>query len=246
MKRVLVVFSLTVAGLVASSASGQVVIQPNLFFQNPLLLVENKDVQKDLKLSDEQAEKIASLSRDHAATVKGLMFTVADQEKRKKANETALKGLAELLDAKQAKRLKQLELQQRGAGVFGDPAIAKQLEFTRQQQNSIITTLQGFQPKWIAIFQAAKGNQQEIQRKLADVHRDLSATIVKSLTKEQQEKWDELAGAPFKGAFPSMPPVIVDMRPQPTLAWHMNDLNAALAEAKKTGKPIFVTFRCEA
>ena len=43
-----------------------------------------------------------------------------------------------------------------------------------------------------------------------------------------------------------MQPVVVDMRPQPTLAWHMNDFNGALAEAKKTGKPIFATFRCEA
>jgi hypothetical protein len=27
--------------------------------------------------------------------------------------------------------------------------------------------------------------------------------------------------------------------------WIMNDLDAARAEARKTGKPIFVTFRCE-
>ena len=28
-------------------------------------------------------------------------------------------------------------------------------------------------------------------------------------------------------------------------AWILNDLPAAQAEAKKTGKPIFVVFRCE-
>jgi len=28
-------------------------------------------------------------------------------------------------------------------------------------------------------------------------------------------------------------------------AWILNDLSAAQAEAKKTGKPIFVVFRCE-
>ncbi|OAI49616.1 hypothetical protein AYO44_06325 [Planctomycetaceae bacterium SCGC AG-212-F19] len=28
--------------------------------------------------------------------------------------------------------------------------------------------------------------------------------------------------------------------------WIMNDLAAARAEARQTGKPIFVTFRCEA
>jgi hypothetical protein len=32
----------------------------------------------------------------------------------------------------------------------------------------------------------------------------------------------------------------------PVHQWIMNDLAAAQAEARKTGKPIFATFRCEA
>jgi hypothetical protein len=40
--------------------------------------------------------------------------------------------------------------------------------------------------------------------------------------------------------------VLPNPRPQPVLAWIMNDLAAAQAEARKTGKPIFVTIRCEA
>lgn len=241
MKRLLIVFTLALAG----SASAQVVIQPNVF-QNPLGLVENPDVQKDLKLSDEQAKKLIELSREYTGSIRGLGFQQADLEKRKKANEAASKGLAIALDAAQIRRLKQLELQQRGAGVFNDPQVTKDLELTNVQRGLILTALQSFQPKWLAIIQSAKGNQQEIQKKMADVHRDISADIVKKLTKDQQAKWHDIAGPPFAGTFPSMLPVFVDMRPQPTLAWHMNNLSAALAEAKKTGKPIFATFRCEA
>ncbi len=245
MKKLLLVFSIALAGFLASPAAGQIILQPNLF-QNPLILVENRDVQKDLKFAEEQSRKLIELSRAYADGVRGLSFVPTDVEKRKKANEAAVKGLNDLLDAGQAKRLKQLELQQRGAGVFGDLQISKDLAITPPQRAAIITTLQGFNPKWVAIIQGAKGNQQEIQKKLAEVHRDMSANIVKTLTKEQQAKWRDIAGPPFEGSFPSMAPVFVDMRPQPVLTWHMNDLNGALAEAKKTGKPIFATFRCEA
>jgi hypothetical protein len=34
--------------------------------------------------------------------------------------------------------------------------------------------------------------------------------------------------------------------PQKANGWILNDLSAAQSEARKTGKPIFVTIRCEA
>lgn len=41
-------------------------------------------------------------------------------------------------------------------------------------------------------------------------------------------------------------PIRVVGRANPVNGWIMNDLAAAQAEARKTGKPIFVVFRCEA
>jgi hypothetical protein len=243
MKKVLSVIGFVLAGLLTDSASGQIIVQPNNPFQSPLILVENKDVQADLKLSEEQVKKLVELSQTYAEGIKGVGFDLA---KRTKLNEAAKKGLAELLQAEQAKRFKQLEFQQRGANVFGDLQLVKDLGITNEQRGAIITVLQGFQPKWIAIIQGAKGNQAEIQKKLADVQRDLLADALTKLTAEQQAKFKERTGTPFAGSIPGLMPIFVDMRPQPTLAWHMNDLAAAQVEARKTGKPIFVTFRCEA
>jgi hypothetical protein len=243
MKKSLFASLLVLAGVLTSSASGQIIVQPNNPFQNPLILVENKDVQADLMLSEEQVKKLADLSQTYADGIKGVGF---DLEKRKKLNEAAQKGLAELLQAEQAKRHKELEFQRRGANVFGDPQLIKDLDITSDQRGAIVTVLQGFQPKWIAIVQGAKGNQAEIQKKLAEVQRDLLADALKKLNAEQQAKFKERAGTPFAGQIPGVMPVVVDNRPQPTLTWHMNDLAAAQAEARKTGKPIFVTFRCEA
>ena len=246
MKRVHAACIVVLTGFLASPASAQIVIQQNLF-QNPLALVENKDAQKDLKLVVDQLERLAELSEAYQAGVKGLNFQ--DIEKRKKVNEAARNGLADVLDGDQAKRLKQLEVQQRGANIFFDPQLVKELTITQQQQTALLKAMQAVGPKSMAAIQNAKGNQQEIRKAISDINRNLTADIVKGLTPDQQAKWRDLTGAPFDGSFPmAMVPfgIVPNRRPQPVLTWHMNDLAAAQAEAKKTGKPIFVTFRCEA
>ena len=243
MKKVLAACLLALAGFLVSPAAAQFVIQQN-FFQNPLALVENKDAQKDLKLVVDQLERLAELSEAYQAGIKGLNFQ--DLEKRKKVNEAAQKGLAEMLEPDQAKRLKQLELQQRGANIFYDPQFVKELAITAQQQNALTKLMQAEGPKAMATL---KGSQQEIRKAISDINRSLTADIVKGLNAEQQAKWRDLSGDPFKGTFPTaMVPfgIVPNRRPPPVLTWHMNNLDAALAESKKTGKPIFVTFRCEA
>src|SRR5438132_222834 len=83
MKKLLLVFSLTLAG--ADTVAGQVIVQPGNIFQSPLALIENRDAQKDVKFTDEQARKLVELSRAYAEGMRGIGFTPADQEKRKKA-----------------------------------------------------------------------------------------------------------------------------------------------------------------
>ena len=238
------------AGFLVSPVSGQMFVLPVGGFQNPLLLVESKDAQKDLKLTDEQIKKIAELSRQHAEQVKGLGFQKAeDREKAQRATEATKAALSELLAAEQAARLKQLELQQRGAMSFITPQISQDLAITQEQRTAIIKIVQANNLKMVAIVQAAKGNHQEIQTKMSELHRAQLADVVKGLSATQQTKWLVQSGEPFTGVFPMAPVQLVTVgnpRPQPVLKWHMNDLAAAQAEARETGKPIFVTFRCEA
>jgi hypothetical protein len=243
MKRLLCGCLIALAGALAAPASAQIRIQP---FANPLALLDAKDVQLDLKLTDDQVKKVVELNRKQAEGLKGIGFQ--EVEKRKKVLEASQKALNELLTAEQARRLKQLGLQQRGPAVFQDPQVVKDLALTHEQHAGITKALQGFGPKWLAIIQAAKGNQQEMQKKIGELNRSLIADMVKGLTPPQQAKWQEMSGPAFAGAFPLVVPNVVlgQPRPQPVLKWTMNDLAVALAEARKTGKPIFVTFRCEA
>src|SRR5437588_5150965 len=151
---------LALAGLLASPAAAQVIIQPGGLLQNPLLLVENKDAQKDLQLSEEQVKSIAVLSKQQVEGLKGVGHL--EVEKRKKVFEATQKGLSEVLTPVQTKRVKQLELQQRGANVFQDPQVVKDLALTREQQAAAVKTVQAVGQKWIAILQAARGNQPEM------------------------------------------------------------------------------------
>ncbi len=237
---------LLLIGTLLSPVQGQVALQAPGAFQNHLILPENKAVQADLELTAEQVAKIGELSRKQLEGLRGLGF--GDNEKRKQVMEASRKGLDAILTAAQAKRLKQLEMQQHGVAAFADPQVAKTLGISKEQQAGITRILQGFGGKWMAAVQAARGNQPEMQKKIAELNRGLTADVVKTLTAEQQAKWRELTGEPFAGLFPVLMPNLarLDLRPPPTLNWIMNDLAAAQAEARKTGKPIFVTFRCEA
>src|SRR5262249_22513916 len=149
------------AGSLVSSVQGQVVIQPIGILQNPLVLVGNKDVQKDLPLSEEQIKKIAELTQKQTDALKGVGFQ--ETEKRKQIFEASQKGLNEVLTAEQVKRLKQLELQQRGPNAFLEASVIKDLNIANEQRTAVLQILKGFGPKWVAIIQGAKGNQQQIQ-----------------------------------------------------------------------------------
>jgi hypothetical protein len=237
---------IVLSGALVNVAFGQGPLPPIGFFQNPLALLEAKDVQKDLKLSETQIQKIAELGRKQEAALKALALQAAD--KRKQALDATVKSLGEILTAEQTRRVRQLELQQRGVNALLDPQVAPYLAITNEQRAAVIKALQGLGPRFTALLQAAKGNQQEAQQKMAELNRGLMPEVLKGLTANQQAKWQELAGPPFAGVFPALVPngALINPRPQPVLTWIMNDLAAAQAEARKTGKPIFVTIRCEA
>jgi hypothetical protein len=241
MKRRLAGTLLFLVAVSVGPAAGQFVITPSLF-SNSMNLVKSPEIQKDLGVTPEQAKKLAELDKTLAEMLKVPGFP--DANLQNKLREAVQKGLAEVLLAPQTKRLKQLEFQQRGSSAFMDPQIAKELEITQEQRAAILKHMQSLGQRWAAAFQAAKGNQQEIQKKLGELQRSIAADCVKELTAKQQEKWRELAGPAYAGNFPTQV-FIGNPRPQPVLTWHMNDLNAALAESKATGRPIFVTFRCE-
>src|SRR5437660_887224 len=82
--------------------------------QSPLTLLNRTDVKKELKVTDEQLEKLSP---------------------------EVMAAIAKVLDPDQFKRFKQIDLQQRGNNAFKDAAVQKELKISSEQKTSIASLL---------------------------------------------------------------------------------------------------------
>jgi hypothetical protein len=189
---------------------------------NPLGLLESKDVRKDLKLSDEQIKKLDELSgkfKEATKDLKGRDLIVKGRE----LAASIQKEVNDSLKPEQGKRLKQLQVQQKGVGAFLDPIVAKELELSPDQQTTVRAGVKDVARKRAEILRETKGDRDAMAKKLAEVNKAMVAEIVKGLSDEQKKKWTEVAGAPFKGVFPApagfggiiRPLPLPDVRPLP-------------------------------
>lgn len=162
------------------------------------MLLGQKSVQAELKLSDEQTAKVTT----HLEKQRGAFAELRDlsreeraakMRERATANEAALK---EILTADQLKRLKQITLQQRGASALADDEVADAVGLTADQKEKV----RSINSEMRGLFQGGGGEDREAMRKKFEEARASSNTKLEALlTPEQQTKWKELNGEPFKG-----------------------------------------------
>ena len=81
---------------------------------NPYTLFMNKDVKKELDISDEQTEKLPA---------------------------EVMVAVSKVLNEKQFKRFKQINLQTQKNNAFKDPAVQKELNMTDEQKKNILTII---------------------------------------------------------------------------------------------------------
>jgi hypothetical protein len=167
-----------------------------------LRLLEIADVQKDLKLSEEQVKKITELSQKQKDALKDIKGR-ADAQKAREASETIRKALAEILNETQSKRLKQLELQQRGARALLETEVNQALGLNQEQKTKVEEAVRDSSRKSLEITRENRGNREAAQKKVGELTKSTLADVLKTLTPEQQTKWRELAGEPFQGTLPS-------------------------------------------
>src|SRR5262245_54889039 len=107
------VLATAVALLMANLASAQIPGLGGLGLgggMDPAALLRNPQVKKEIELSDEQAKKIP---------------------------DAIMKALGEVLDANQMKRLRQIEIQMKGAQAFTDEKVQEKLRMTEKQKEKI-------------------------------------------------------------------------------------------------------------
>src|SRR3954468_10235484 len=116
-----------VVGMVLMLAQGVVRAQGFFGFMrgNPLMLLNQESVQKELKLTDEQKTKVDELRQKPGEKMREI-FQGDEGERPKKMqelNQENRKALTGILNPEQGKRLLEIVYQQRGAMAFVDPEV---------------------------------------------------------------------------------------------------------------------------
>jgi serine/threonine protein kinase len=182
----------------------------------PLLLLEQPSVQEELKLSEEQTRQVARL----AARRRAAFWNSPDQSLerwRAKFEELAAqeKAVLEGLSPEQARRLKQIAWQEGGASAFGDPELLEALQLT-EEQGERIRAIRDEARRAAWVFPRPGGPRPEDWKKAADSWRTARDQALAVLTADQEARWKELTGEPFKGEIRLPFPSSFGLRPNPS------------------------------
>jgi len=164
-----------------------------------LLLLRQKSVQEELKITPELGKKIASFTeKEHEEYLKSLKLGATEREKKhidlEKDHE---KFIADNLSEAQRKRLDQITMQVIGVRFLTRPKATEVLKLTADQQEKLKKLREEARKDLAAIFDAKDGGDKN--EKLAKIRADIDKKIEAILTEEQKGKARFYIGEPFKG-----------------------------------------------
>ena len=174
-----------------------------------MMLLNFKEVQKELKLKPEQLKAIQEKQKKMGGTGKTVDFSAIQNAMAEMNSVDAMeKKAADILDAEQAKRLHELLIQHEGPAMLAEPSVAEALSLTKEQKERVAEIVakndsdrQGIMMEMTKV--RSSGGQKAIQKKMADLRKSTDDALIALLTPEQSSKWQSIQGAKFK--FPKMP-----------------------------------------
>jgi hypothetical protein len=179
-------------------------------------LLTNKSVQKELKLDESQAEKVATLAKDVAAKGRAAaaeLKALPESERRERMHKLmtatcaeAMSTLRGVLTAEQFKRYEQIVLQQRGIMAFADPDIQKDLKLTDAQKDRVHELAKSLHGQMRELSQNVSPDKMaEVHEQGMVLHRKALDQAVAILSAEQKTTWNELSGESFAVKFEGHP-----------------------------------------
>jgi len=185
---------------------------PGIGPESPLVILMAPSVQKELKLTDEQKDKVYNVVRDASQKSRQLMQQVmmrgggdprglidAGQALRRE-NDLAI---GNLLEKKQNARFEQIVLQSEGPLAVGRREIATKLQLSANQNQAVQAVMGQFQQMRFQMMMMARraamtgapaGNIEQETRKLRE---ETVRQLGKIVTKKQKDAFNEMLGAPF-------------------------------------------------
>lgn len=171
-------------------------------------LLANADVQKALKLSDEQKKTIREASTARQEAIKAA-FQDMDREAMQKAQEEFTKVMSKVKDgltSDQRKRLGEIEVQAaiqlNQPSIFKREHVQKALKLTDKQKEMVKESLSDLEKDVKEVMEDAKGDKEKFFgafQKVAGMNKETFTKITKTLTDEQKKIWKEMQGEKFEG-----------------------------------------------
>jgi hypothetical protein len=194
---------------------------------NPLGLVTNEAVQKDLGVKEDQTSKLKDLSDDinderrqlvegAGIDFRGLRdLSGEEREKRMAEIQTKMKDISKQINDKfrpqlektlskdQLARLQEIAIQAAGPQALEDANVAKDLGLSKEQQDKIAGIDKDFAKKLGGLRgrgQGGGGDASERMAKMKELHDEQLAKATEVLSADQQAKFTKLKGKTFDTA----------------------------------------------
>lgn len=166
--------------------------------------LSDPNVQKELKLSDDQISKLKDALgkvmdkyKDDIANFQR-MSPSEQQKKIEEIRDGGKKAVAGILDAKQRKRYQQIEWQNAGIGALSDPDLQKELKLSDEQKKKLAGIFSEAQKKAREMSQKPPATREEAQTRYEAFRKDLETKTNDVLNDEQKKNLKEMMGPPFK------------------------------------------------
>src|SRR5260370_18968053 len=172
------------------------------------MLLGEKSVQADLKLTAAQNKKVNAAMTKQMMSMKTTFNLAPDQrdQKMKEIMKAADQAADEILTTEQKTRIKQIGLQVQGSQVVTNADVVKDLGVTDEQQTKIKAINEGIGKQMTDRFQGKKLAPQAFQKKMPEIKKNAGDQVKKLFTSEQTSRWNEITVTPFRGAILMMPP----------------------------------------
>jgi Spy/CpxP family protein refolding chaperone len=209
------VFALVLGLLVAAPALAQPPGGPPIGgFGGPAgMLRNNKQLQDELKLTKDQADKLNDALtkvrddlRDDMTKLRDPNLAQEDREKIiKKMTDGNNKAVDSILKPEQVKRLHQIENQQLGIGIFNKDDVKTTMKLSDKQQEQITDINKDLQKDMREIARGGPGGfggfDPETIKKRQDLQKKAMDDAKKVLNDKQKETLKDLTGEPFELRF---------------------------------------------
>lgn len=174
---------------------------------DPKMLLLNKSVQDELKLTDDQKADLAKV-QDKIREAGKAARDSGDREKGREAREAAIKDIEKwqtALKPEQSKRLKQIQLQVSGLNAFTEPDVQKELKLTDKQTAEIKDINENLTKDMRDLRNSGGGDFAKMMEKGRELRKEALDKVTGLLTDDQKKTWTEMVGEKFEMKFDGPP-----------------------------------------